>query len=128
MTRIQILLECGGTTAGTEVPRVQLYGWSRHQAHDCAEIAGTVQTTNPGYHAKGQGRQHQDDNGGAGPVYAGLARLFRLLRNARGVDRPHSLGPLAIAGRSLAPMENTRTSSSGTHRAGSLGGIAQHGR
>jgi len=24
--------ECGGTTAGTEVPRVQLHGWSGHQA------------------------------------------------------------------------------------------------
>src|SRR5262245_29002991 len=24
--------ECGGATAGTEVPRVQLHGWSGHQA------------------------------------------------------------------------------------------------
>jgi hypothetical protein len=45
--------------------------------------------------ANGQGRQHQDDNGKAGPVYAGLAWLFRLLRNARGAGRPHSLGPVA---------------------------------
>ena len=61
---------------------VQLHDRPRYQAHDRAEIAGTVQATNPGYHAKGQGRQHQDDNGEAGPVYVGLARLFRLLRNA----------------------------------------------
>ena len=40
--------ECGGTTAGTKVPRVQVYGRSGHQAHDCAEVAGTVQATNPG--------------------------------------------------------------------------------
>src|SRR6266446_371609 len=99
-----------------------------HQAHDCAEIAGTVQAANPRYYAKGQGRQHQDDNGGTGPVYAGLARLFRLLRNARGVDRSHSLGPVAIAGCSLAPMENTKASPSSTHRTGRLGAIAQHGR
>src|SRR6202051_3058649 len=91
-----------GTTAGTKVPRVQLYGWSGHQAHDCAEIAGTVQATNPGHYAKGQGRQHQDDNGRTGHLYAGLARLFRLLRNARGADSPHSLGPTATAGRSVA--------------------------
>src|SRR5713101_1131680 len=83
-----------------------------------------MQATNPGHHAKGQGRQHQDDNGGAGPVYAGLARLFRLLRNARGADRSHSLGPAAAAGRSLAPVENTTTSPSGTGRTANLGGAA----
>src|SRR4029077_16342491 len=113
--------ECGGTTAGKEVSRVQLYGWSGDQAHDCAEIAGAVQTTNPGDQAKGEWRQHQDDNGGASHVYAGLARLFRLLRNAQGTGRSHSLGPLATAGRPLAPMENTTASASGTYRTGSLG-------
>src|ERR1700730_755856 len=113
--------ERGGTTAGTEVSRVQLYGWSGHQAHDCAEISGTVQATNPGHHAKGQGRQHQDDSGRAGPVYAGLARLFRLLPNARGAGRSHSLGPPATAGCPLAPMENTTAAASGTHRAGVRG-------
>ena len=120
--------ECGGTTAGTEVPRVQLHGWSGHQAHDRAEISGAVQAANPGDHAKGQGRQHQDDNGRTGPVYAGLARLFRLLRNARGVDRSHSLGPAAIAGRSVASVENTTSPSCGTDRTASLGGTAQYGR
>jgi hypothetical protein len=50
------------------------------------------------------------------------------LRNARGVGRSHSLGPLATAGRPLAPMENTTASASGTHRTGSLGRVAQHGR
>src|SRR5258707_7576199 len=119
--------ECGGTTAGTEVPRVQLYGCSGHQAHDCAEIPGAVQATNPGDHAKGQGRQHQDDNGRTGPVYAGLVRLFRLLRNARGVDRSHSLGPAATAGRSMASVENT-TSPCSADRTGSLGGTTQYGR
>jgi hypothetical protein len=58
-------------------------GWftrqaARCEAHDCAEIAGPVQATNPVHHAKGQGRQHQDDNRGACPVYAGLARLHCL--------------------------------------------------
>ena len=79
-------------------------------------------------HAKGQRRQHRDDNGRTGPVYAGLARLFRLLRNARGVDRSHSLGPAAIAGCLLAPMENTKASASSTHRAGNLWAVVQHGR
>src|SRR5262249_18051915 len=115
--------ECGGTTAGTEVPRVQLHGWSGHQAQDRAEISGTVQAANPGDHAKGQGRQHQDDNGRTGPIYAGLARLFRLLRNTRGADCSHALGPLAAAVRSLAPVENTTSSASGTGRTGSLGGL-----
>ena len=106
-------------TRGEEVPRVQLYGCSGHQAHDCAEIPGAVQAANPGDHAKGQGRQHQDDNGRTGPVYAGLVRLFRLLRNARGVDRSHSLGPAAIAGRSVASVENTTSPSCGTDRTAS---------
>jgi len=48
-----------------------------HQAHDCAEIAGTVQATNPGHYAKGQGRQHQDDNGRTGHLYAGWRGYFR---------------------------------------------------
>jgi hypothetical protein len=104
------------------------YGWSGHQAHDCAEITGPVQATNPGHHAKGQGRQHQDDNGRVGHVYAWLARLFRLLPNARGAGRSHSLGPIATAGRSLAPVENSTASPNGTHRTRSLGGVAQHGR
>ena len=98
------------------------------KAHDRAEIAGTVQATNPGDHAKGQGRQHQDDNGRVGSVYAGLARLFRLLRNARGVDRSHSLGPAAIAGRSVASVENTTSPSCGTDRTASLRGVAKYGR
>src|SRR5258708_39427179 len=59
-------------TAGTKVPRVQLHDWSGHQAQDRAEISGAVQAKNPGYHAKGQRRQHEDDNGRAGPLYAGV--------------------------------------------------------
>src|SRR5204863_3134990 len=47
-------------------------------------------------HTKGQGRQHDDDNGRVGTVHAGLARLFRLLRNVRGVDRSHSLVRLRL--------------------------------
>src|SRR6476620_10356559 len=35
------------------------HGWSRHQAHDRAEISGAVQAANPGGHAKGQRRQHK---------------------------------------------------------------------
>jgi len=77
---------------------------------------------------RSQGRQHQDDNGRVGHVYARLARLFRLLPNARGVGRSDSLGPSATAGCALAPMENTTASASSTHRAGSPGGAAQHGR
>ena len=37
---------------------------------------------NPGDHATGKRRQHRDDDRGTGSVYAGLAQLFRLLRNA----------------------------------------------
>ena len=106
----------------------QLYGWSGHQAHDRAEISGTVQTANPGHHAQGQGRQHEDDNGRVGPVYAGLAQLFWLLRNARGVGGSHSLGPVAIAGRSVASVENTTSPPCGTDRIASFWAVVQYGR
>ena len=63
------------------------------------------------------------------PIYAGLARLFRLLRNARGADRSHPLGPVATTVCSLAPVENTTASPSGTDRTASLGAaFEQHGR
>src|SRR4029077_4963235 len=95
-------------------------GTTAHQAHDCAEIPGPVQAANPGHHAQGQGRQHYGDNGRVGSVYAGLAQLFRLLRNARGVDRSHSLGPAAITGRPVASVENTTSPSCGTDRTAGL--------
>jgi hypothetical protein len=78
---------------------------------------------------EGQGRQHQDDNGRTGHLHEGLARLFRLLPKARGADRSHSLGPVATAGRSLAPMENTTASPRGSCRKWGLGmGCKEHGR
>ena len=86
-------------TDGPEIKRV-----------DCAEGRGAVQGTDPGDHATGQGREHGDDDGGAGPVYAGLARLFRILRNAGRADRPDSLGPAATSGGSVAAVENTAPS------------------
>jgi hypothetical protein len=51
----------------------------------------------------------------AGHVYAGLARLFRLLRNARGAGRSRSLGPIEIEGSSLAPTENSTMPPNNTH-------------
>src|SRR5207244_1697024 len=76
----------------------------------------------------GQGRQHQDDNGRVGLLYAGLARLFRLLRNAAGVDRSHPLGPAAIARRSVASVEDTTASPRGTNRSRNLRGVTQYGQ
>src|SRR6266550_8833850 len=61
-------------------------------------------------------------------VYAGLAQLFWLLRNARGVGGSHSLGPVAIAGRSVASVENTTSPPCGTDRIASLWAVVQYGR
>ena len=55
-------------------------------------------------------RQHRDDDRGTGSVYAGLAQLFRLLRNARGAGVLDSLGPVATTSSSLAAVENTTPS------------------
>ena len=92
-------------TAGPEVKRAI-----------APKASGSVQAANPGDHATGKGRQHGDDDGGTGPVYAGLARLFRILRNARGADRSHPLGPVATPGCSVAAVENTAPSPSGADR------------
>jgi hypothetical protein len=51
-----------------------------------------------------------------GHLHDGLARLFRVLPNARGADRSHSLAPVTTAGRSLAPMEDTAASPRGSCR------------
>src|SRR6266516_1593509 len=67
--------------------------------------------------------------GRVGSVYAGLAQLFRLLRNTPSVDRSHSLGPVATAGCSLAPVENTTAPPGGTGRKRGLDmGCQEHGR
>src|ERR1019366_6719299 len=60
----------------------------------------------------GKRRQHEHDDGGTGTVYAGLAKLFRILRNARGVDRFNPLGPVATPGGYVAAVENTAPSPS----------------
>jgi hypothetical protein len=57
----------------------------------------------------------------AGHVYGSLARLFRLLRNGRRTGRSHSLGPVAIADRFLAPMKNPTASQAAI-------GVAVHGK
>ena len=101
---------------------------SRPTSKRCLCAAPKTRST-PWHHAKGQGRQHQDDNGRTGHLHAGLARLFRLLRNARGADSPHALGPTAAAGRSVAPMENPTAPPRGTHRKWGLRvGCKEHGR
>jgi hypothetical protein len=56
------------------------------------------------------------DNGGTGPVYAGLARLFRLLPNARGTDCSHPLGPPATAGCPLAGVRGELRNMAGSGR------------
>ena len=63
----------------------------------------------------------------AGPVYAGLARLFRLSRNAQGAGRSRSLGPIEIEGSSLAPAENSATPPNNTHGTQSLGEVEHCG-
>jgi hypothetical protein len=50
--------------------------------------------------------ESQDDNT-AGHRYAGLARLFRFLRNARGAGRSRSLGPVEAMENFTMPPNNT---------------------
>jgi site-specific recombinase XerC len=62
--------------------------------------------------AGGAGGNPQDDDGGTGSVYAGLAQLFRLLRNTRSVNLPYPLGPVATQGGFVATVQDTAPSPS----------------
>jgi RNA-directed DNA polymerase len=77
-------------------------------------------------HATGQERQHREDDRGTGSVYAGLAQLFRLLRNAYGAAIPHALGAAAASGRSMAAVENSAPSPDGTDRTGGASAAASN--
>jgi hypothetical protein len=80
------------------------------KAHHCAQGHRSVQATNPGDHGTGERRRHEGDDGGTGTVYARLAQLFRLLRNAQGADRPNRLGAEATEGSYVAAVENSAPS------------------
>jgi group II intron reverse transcriptase/maturase len=81
-----------------------------------------------GDHGTGKRRQYEDDNGGTGTVYAGLAKLFRILRNARGVDRFNALGPAATPGGFVAAVENTAPSPGGSVGTGGAGAAGEQYR
>src|SRR5262249_6820641 len=59
-----------------------------------------------------------------GTLYAGLAQLFRLLRNARSADLPYPLGPVATSGCFVAAVEDPTPSPS---RADGTGGVSAAG-
>ena len=80
----------------------------------------------PRNHATGQRRQHRDDDSGTGSVHAGLARLFRLLRNAGGAGVPDSLGPTATASGFVAAVENSTPSPGGFAGTGGPSATGQH--
>src|SRR6202167_1227493 len=82
------------------------------QARHGAPAFGSIQATRPGDHATGQERQHGNDDGRVSSVYAGLAQLLRILRNARSASESDPFGPAAATGRSVAAVENTAPSSS----------------
>jgi hypothetical protein len=78
---------------------------------------------------KAKGRQHREDDRGTGLVYAGLARLLRLLRNACGAGVPDPLGSAATTSRFVATVENTTPSPGGSVGLGSSTATGQqHGR
>src|SRR5208283_162084 len=71
-----------------------------------------------GNHTSGERRQSEDDDSGASFVYARLAQLFRLLRNALCADSADPLGPAPTASSYVAAVENSTSSPSSSARAG----------
>jgi hypothetical protein len=57
----------------------------------------------------GQGRQHRDHDRGTGPVYARLAKLFRVLSDAGSAAVLKQLGATETAMCALAAVENSAT-------------------
>ena len=54
----------------------------------CAPGGGPIQGASPGTDASDAGSEHRANGERPDPVSAGMARLFRQVRNARGVARP----------------------------------------
>jgi hypothetical protein len=100
----QCVEKCGGASAGADVSRLHLLRRPNGRSRDCAEGRQAVQDEGTGDHATGQRRQRGDHDSGTGSVSPGLAKLFRLLRNARGAGVPHALGPLATASGAVATV------------------------
>ena len=74
MNRVMLsITRRNGSFSGSALPLVQ------RSSALLRRSLGSVQATNSGSHAAGQERQHGNDNGGTGFVYAGLAQLLRLL-------------------------------------------------
>jgi len=80
-------------------------------------------------HASGQKQKLGANAIRLGSVYAGLAGLLRVLRNARCADPTHRLGPAAATGCTMAAVEDATTSpryAASIGRARDVGGL--HGR
>src|SRR6516165_9603630 len=97
-------------------------------AHVCWLLKAGTSRRWLGDYTQGQGCQHRNDNERASLVYAGLGRLFRLLRNTRSAHRPHSLGPAATPVRSVAAVEDTTSSPCGADCTGSEGAAGEQYR
>jgi group II intron reverse transcriptase/maturase len=93
---------------------------SGDQAHHCAKGSGSLQGTNTRNYPTGKRCQHRRDDSRTGSIYAGLAWLFRILRNTRSADLPHSLDPFETPSSNVAAVENTAPSSGSAARAGGL--------
>src|SRR5262249_56120107 len=89
-----------------EVSRIHLYRGSGSPASNRAGSCQAVQAADSGNHTAGQERELGDDDGNTGSVHAGLARLLRILPNARPVDTVDWLGSCTSSGGAMAAVEN----------------------
>ena len=100
----------------------------RDSARDRAKSCEAVQGTNSGDYTARQEREHQCHDGRVSPIYAGLARLFRILRNARGADFLDQLGAAQTTMCHVAAMENRSPSAGRIARARGASPVgSQHG-
>src|SRR5215471_4416805 len=98
--------ERSGAAARAEVSRIHLYRGSGSPAANRAGSCQAVQAADSGNHTAGQERELGDDDGNTGSVHAGLARLLRILPNARPVDTVDWLGSCTSSGGAMAAVEH----------------------
>ena len=87
-------------------------GFDRESGFWCGSVGVSYWLAATTREKPGPGARRGYEGGRTNSVSTGLARLLRLLRNARSADWPDPLGPLAASGCFVAAMENPTPSSS----------------
>jgi len=111
-----------------KVPRVQPYGGRTFKPRLRRNRWTGSSNESTGHHTKGQGVSIKATMEELARYMLGWRGLFRLLRNARGADCSHSLGPLATCGLPSGANGKTPRRRRAALIALGISGSCEHGR